>query len=120
MSGLFSRIKGQAAERVACDFLKKAGFCILANNFRSRFGEIDIVARQGEILVFVEVKARSSSAYGTAFETVDRRKQQKIIRTALFYLSRKSLDNPYIRFDVIAVNANGQCFHIPDAFCPEE
>ncbi|TWI73270.1 putative endonuclease [Desulfobotulus alkaliphilus] len=120
MSGLFSRIKGLAAERAACDFLKGAGFCILEKNFRSRFGEIDIVAREGDTLVFVEVKARSSSGYGSAFEAVDRRKQQKILRTALFYISRNLLDDPYLRFDVISVNANGQCFHIPDAFGPEE
>lgn len=119
MSGKVSLLRGRGGEVQARVFLERAGWKILATNYRSRFGEIDIVAQDGVTLVFVEVKSRSGSFWGSAFEAVDRKKQQKIIRTALQYLHTSPLDDPFIRFDVIAVDTHGNCSHLQDAFSPE-
>ncbi|MDY0163126.1 YraN family protein [Desulfobotulus sp.] len=119
MTGRASLAKGREGEACARNFLEKAGFRILATNYRSRFGEIDLIAEEGETLVFVEVRVRKSSLFASAFESVDLRKQRKIIRTALSYLAADRHDDPYIRFDVIAVDAHGNCSHLRSAFDPE-
>ncbi|MCW7754534.1 YraN family protein [Desulfobotulus sp. H1] len=120
MSGRLSLFRGRSAESCACVFLEQLGLRILARNFRSRFGEIDIIAQEGDTLVFTEVKTRGVFCMGSAFEAVNRSKQQKIIRTALLFLSRSDLDDLYIRFDVIAVDANGKCSRLCDAFGPDD
>lgn len=114
--GIFSVIQGRFAERQAARFLKKSGYRILDKNYRTRSGEIDLVAEKGEFLVFVEVKKRSGDAFGSAFEAVTREKQVKIVKAAKHYLFRFSLEERIVRFDVIAVDSHGKCTHIPDAF----
>ena len=91
---------GDFGETMACRWLEKNGMSVIKRNFRCRSGEIDIIAKDGETIVFCEVKTRLSKSYGTPAEFVDYRKQQKITRTALFYLGRDDVD---MRFDVVEV-----------------
>jgi putative endonuclease len=90
----------QAAEDLAADFLRRRGLTILQRNYRCRFGEIDLVARDAATLVFVEVRLRRSSDYGGAGESVTASKQAKLIRAARHYLSA-SARVPECRFDVL-------------------
>ncbi len=96
---------GDEKERFVCEWLEKEGYSILERNFRCRIGEIDIVAREGTYLVFLEVKYRSGISCGDPFEAVGYRKMRTISRVALFYLIRHgyTMDVP-IRFDVVAVS----------------
>ena len=94
---------GKQGEELACRELRRRGYAILARRFRTRFGEIDIIARDGPTLVFVEVKTRSSSAYGTAAEAVTARKQAKIGLMASEFLLRRAPTMTPCRFDVVAV-----------------
>ena len=91
---------GDFGETEACRFLEKIGYSILKRNYHSRAGELDIIAKDGGTIVFCEVKTRSGKAYGTPGEFVDFRKQEKIIKTALYYLGRDDID---MRFDVLEV-----------------
>lgn len=91
---------GAFGEKTACEYLEKNGINILKQNFYARGGEIDIIAKDGETIVFVEVKTRLSRAFGSPGEFVDFKKQEKIIKTALYYLGRDDID---MRFDVIEV-----------------
>jgi putative endonuclease len=109
-----SRDAGARAERRAEEFLLEKGMRILARNFRSRFGEIDLVAQDGETVVFVEVRSRTSERFGTPQETVTRPKRRRIILTAMAYAQRLRLDAP-LRFDVVAISPQGTV-HIPAAF----
>lgn len=109
-----SREAGAQAEEKAARFLEGLGYAILDRNFRSKMGEIDIIARDGETVVFVEVRARSGRGFGSPAETVTHLKQRKIIKTAAFYSQIKRLDCP-LRFDVVSIEA-GALDHIPDAF----
>ena len=94
---------GDCYENLALVLLRDAGLKLLARNYRCRFGEIDIIARDGNTLVFVEVRARSSSRFASAAASVDARKQQRLRRTALHFLQRHPQpDTTPCRFDVIA------------------
>lgn len=94
---------GEDYEALAARWLEDQGMQLLARNFRGRTGEIDIIARDREHLVFLEVRARSNRAFSTAAGSVDRRKQQRILRTAQLYLQRHpGLAALPCRFDVIA------------------
>lgn len=95
---------GAEREEQAARFLRQQGFQILERNFRCRQGEVDLVARENGVLVFTEVKYRSGLGCGYPSEAVDFRKQEKIRRTALYYLCRKGLpeDTP-CRFDVVSI-----------------
>jgi len=95
---------GPKGEDAAASYLQKKGYEILCRNYRQRFGEIDIVARDGEVLVFVEVKTRRSQRYGTPFEAIDQRKQRQLSKVALHYITRYKLYDQPARFDVIAVS----------------
>ena len=102
------QLLGAWGEVQAVDHLRKKGYAILACNYRCRLGEIDIIAKNREYLVFAEVKLRKSSAYGEAKEFVDRRKQARIRLTAELWLSEHET-NLQPRFDVIEVYApNGE------------
>ena len=94
---------GERGEDFAAKFLKKRGYKILVPRFKSRSGEIDLVCRDGEWLVFVEVKTRESDTYGTPSEAVNREKQKHMSKTALDYL--RLLHHPQIRwrFDIVEV-----------------
>ncbi|WP_457624456.1 YraN family protein [Persephonella sp.] len=107
--------KGRLFEDRAVDFLKSSGYEIIGRNFKTRYGEIDIIARDGDTVVFVEVRYRKSSAFGSPEETINLRKIKKIIRAANRYISMKGLENTDIRFDVIAMDEDG-IRHIKNAF----
>jgi putative endonuclease len=96
---------GKMGEDLACRELARRGYAILARRFRTRLGEIDIIAHDGPTLVFVEVKTRSSAAFGRAAEAVTVRKQAKIGLMAAEYLLRRGLSGTPCRFDVVAVLA---------------
>lgn len=111
-----SRDLGGRGERAAAQFLLDAGYDLIARNFRTRYGEIDIIARQGDTLVFVEVKTRRSGRAGTGREAVTRRKQDNIITVALQYMQLHGLgDDQNVRFDVVEVGPGG-ITHIAHAF----
>ena len=104
MSGQESRLLGRWGEALAAEHLRRAGYQILAANWRSRFGEIDLIAADQNYLCFVEVKLRKSAAFGGAGEIVDRRKQKQLRLTAELYLScHQTRLQP--RFDVSEVYA---------------
>ena len=98
--------KGLTGERKAIQYLQNRGMVLLQQRYRSPFGEIDLVMRDGEALVFIEVKARNTGREGSGLLSVNRRKQQKIIRTALYFLSSHAFDCP-MRFDVIELTRDG-------------
>ena len=95
---------GTQYESMAVQYLTEAGYHILERNFRCRTGEIDIIAKDGAYLVFVEVKYRASAACGAALEAVDYRKQQSILRVAQYYMvSHGYGTQTNCRFDVVAI-----------------
>jgi putative endonuclease len=98
---LAGRIFGQAAESEAERYLRAKGYRILARNARTPSGELDLVARSGPVLVFVEVKARGSSTHGGAVGAVHGRKQARLVRLAAQYLAKHRLRDQPCRFDVI-------------------
>lgn len=98
-----NKIKGDIGEFDAVEFLKNKGYKILQTNYKTKFGEIDIIAQDGKVIVFVEVKRRSTLAFGRPIEAVDARKQQKIRKVAEFYLMIKHKSENDARFDVIEV-----------------
>ena len=106
---------GAQGEADARAFLIQSGARILEANYRRPTGEIDIIARQGKTLLFVEVKRRSSLRYGRPAEAVNRQKQAHILRTAQLYLQEKRLTDAPVRFDVIEI-LPGEIRHIPNAF----
>ncbi|MCE5341989.1 MAG: YraN family protein [Eubacteriales bacterium] len=106
--------KGLAGESRAIAYLTGRGMVLLMQRYRSPFGEIDAVMRDGDALVFVEVKARATGGAGTGLLAVGRRKQAKLVKTALQYLAEYGCDGP-ARFDVIELTAEG-VQHIENAF----
>jgi len=94
---------GKKAEEAAALYLRNHGYKIIERNFRCSFGEMDIIAEDGDVLVFVEVRSRSSSAYGLPQETVAWVKQQKLRRLAGFYLKKNKAGERKCRFDVIGI-----------------
>lgn len=114
------RQTGTEYEQCAAYFLEQKGYRILERNFRCRQGEVDLVALDGETLVFVEVKYRRDDRMGDGAEAVDRKKQKKIISCARYYLlcHREYTEHP-CRFDVVSVR--GSCLTLlRDAFWCEE
>jgi putative endonuclease len=95
---------GKSGEECACRELERRGYTILARRYRTRFGEIDIIARDGQTVVFVEVKARTSERYGDPAEAVTLHKQARVTAMAEDYLARRRLHNVPCRFDVVAVS----------------
>ena len=94
---------GRKGEDLAVDFLAAHGYDIIERNYRKKFGEIDIVARDGATLCFIEVKTRITDAYGHPFEAVTPSKQRVIRRLAAVYLADHRIGDELIRFDVIGV-----------------
>jgi len=94
---------GENGEDLACDELVRRGYAIVARRFRVRGGELDIVARDGPVLVFVEVKTRSGNRFGAAAEAVTGAKQRRLVRLAGEYLVRHRLSDCHCRFDVVSV-----------------
>jgi len=104
---------GDIGEKLAAEHLCRNGYTILHRNYRTRSGEIDIIARQGETLVFAEVKTRRSETFGSPAAAVTRRKQLQISRVAQEYIARENLYDSAARFDVVSVLAPaGKKIHI--------
>lgn len=99
--------QGRRGERAACLHLLGLGYDVLARRFRGRQGEIDVVAFDGEVLVFVEIKTRASRAFGEPWEFVDREKQERLRRTAEEFIARHDLGARSYRFDIVSVVAVG-------------
>ncbi len=113
------RSVGNAGEDKACSYLEENSFRIIERNWRTRYGEIDIIAEKEDVLVFVEVKALPSGNVETLAHELDIRKQRKIIKTANFFLlSHRKYNNSKIRFDVLVIDLPNlpSVYHIQDAF----
>jgi len=111
---------GKKGENMALEFLQKKGYRILEQNWQLGRNEIDIVARDGDTIVIVEVKTRSSNWAGEPEAFVDRKKQRLLVRAANAYVLRKNIQEE-VRFDIIAIltgEENARINHIPDAFYP--
>ncbi len=106
---------GNKNEKLAQKYLQENNYQILKTNFSTRFGEIDIIAQKDEFLVFIEVRSKSYTYFGKPFETVNKNKIQKIVKTAQVFISENNLKNLNIRFDVISI-INGKINHIESAF----
>jgi putative endonuclease len=110
-----ARKKGNRGEDIAAAYITRHGGTILARNHYVRGGEVDIIFADANVIVFCEVKLRSSNRYGTAAEAVDVRKQKRICTAALDYaVSHKMIDET-LRFDIIEIN-HGKINHIKNAF----
>jgi putative endonuclease len=96
-------IKGNRAEQTAATFLQQQGYRVLERNYRCRRGEIDIVAEEGEVLCFVEVRSTESRAFGDPLETIGEAKQARIIRAARHYLATRRVGDRQVRFDVVGI-----------------
>ncbi len=94
---------GQRAEQVAAQFLRRRGLELVARNYRCRYGEIDLIARDGKILVFVEVRMRASPTYGGAAGSITRAKRDKLARAARHYLAGLARV-PACRFDAVLIS----------------
>ena len=113
-----SNTYGKRSEIIATNFLKEKGYTIVEINYKNKIGEIDIIAKDQDYIVFVEVKARMSEAFGHPFEAIDERKQQKIHNVASIYLMKNKKYGTKCRFDAISILGleNPEIRHIIDAF----
>lgn len=121
MNGFWRRLFGTAGERAAEKYLKQQGFRVIARQFNTRWGEIDLIACDAETIVFIEVKTRRSDAKGTPLERVDQTKREHSTKAALAFLKRHRLLGRRSRFDVISVvwpedKQPPQIEHIRNAF----
>ena len=111
-----SKVKGIDAEQRACIYLQNQGLQLIEQNTSSRYGEVDIIMREGDTLIFVEVRYRKNNHFGGAAASITPSKQKKIIKTALTY-QQKYAPNDGIRFDVIAVEGDSSTLNwIKSAF----
>ena len=110
-----SRAEGTWGEAQVANFLRRRGYQLLAHSYHCRFGEVDLIARQGSMLCFVEVKTRTSDAYGRPSEAVVSAKQRRYRRIAQFYWLETGKE-PNARFDVVEVWADGKVEHYKYAF----
>ncbi len=102
---------GSRAERIAENYLKKYKYKIICKNFKSKFGEVDLICIDKNYLVFIEVKMRSNKRFGNVLYSVPKTKQDKIIKTAKFFLlrNRNKFDNFDIRFDTVMIENLNNC-----------
>jgi len=110
---------GKVGEKAAAKFLQKKGYQFLAQNFRHKRGEVDIICKDGDYIVFVEVKTRTGLSHGHPKEAVTTTKQKRVTDTALYYLSHHGITDANIRFDVVEILVqDGQVYasHIENAF----
>lgn len=103
---------GKIGEEIATKYLKQNNYKIIERNFRCKQGEIDIIAKEKEEIVFIEVKTRSNIMYGRPSEAVNEAKQKHIRRAAKYYVYLKHLENCYIRLDVIELYYKNNKFYI--------
>ena len=110
-----TRIVGRHGEDVAVDYLQSQGYTILDRNYSCRIGEVDVIAWDGESVVFVEVKSRADASFGLPRQAVNRRKQQTIVKVAQYWLYKNKRTGISVRFDVVEI-LGGNVTHITDAF----
>lgn len=115
---------GQDSELMAERFLMAKGYRIVARNLRTQLGELDIIAEDSGVLVFIEVKGRATEAFGGALLAVNRRKQAKLVKLAAQYLARHHMSDRSCRFDVVLVHglpsSGGRIEHLQNAFDASE
>ncbi len=110
-------LAGRRGEMQAEHFLKKAGLQMVARRIRIGYDEIDLVAREGDTLVFIEVKTRENENFGRAATSVDHAKRRNLSRAAIRFLKKRKLRPPYIRFDIVEVIGKRPVIrHIQNAF----
>ncbi|MBI2264061.1 MAG: YraN family protein [Armatimonadetes bacterium] len=108
---------GASGEDLAAEYLQGKGFRILSRNYRTPLGELDLVARHKDVLVFVEVKTRRSVRFGAGFEAVGPDKQRRLSRMAVSYMVREKVTGVRCRFDVVSIQGDRKTLvHIPNAF----
>ncbi|WP_022851555.1 YraN family protein [Limisalsivibrio acetivorans] len=107
-------LRGQKGEAKAVKYLKKKGYTICERNFRSRFGEIDIIAEKDGVTAFVEVKTRTDNSYGTGLDAITHEKMRRLRKTAELYIVKQEQEIP-CRFDVISIDKD-EITHIENAF----
>ena len=103
---------GKIGENIVIKYLKNIGYVIIERNFFAIQGEIDIIAKDGQELVFIEVKTRTNKKFGMPIDAVNRTKQKHFIRAVKYYLYVKKLENNFIRLDVIEVYINKEKYKI--------
>jgi putative endonuclease len=114
---MMGKFKGAQAEKEICHFLLKQGLQLLERNYHCACGEIDLIMQDQDTIVFVEVRARESNAFGHPIETVNHHKQRKLIKSALLYLQKQRwLDKKNCRFDVVGVDGSNQIEWVKGAF----
>jgi putative endonuclease len=108
------RKQGQLFEQFAKKYLEKRGLVPVCDNFNSRTGEIDLIMLDNKVMVFIEVKYRASTNFGGAVAAIGRNKQQKIVRTAMFYCQSNNInfEHAATRFDVVAITGSHEPFDI--------
>ncbi len=119
MMVLTTRLKGRQAEQAAADYLRSRGWRVVAENYVTPVGEIDLIAQDGGTLVMVEVKARSGSMFGDALEAVGPRKERRLRAAAAWWMAEKGQVTRQIRFDVITISLGDEgsllsLSHLPD------
>lgn len=107
--GREKKIAGAIGEKLASAYLRKRGYKILESNFRTPFGEIDLITKRKDMIVFVEVKSRTTSSLGPPYLSVTGIKQRHIIKNALFYLRKRRLMGVNWRIDIVSVKLNYEC-----------
>jgi len=111
---------GRHGEDIAAKYLRRQGFKVIKQNYRCRLGEIDIIARDGEELVFIEVKTRTSHSCGHPAQAVDRRKQGQLVKAAQTFMTETKQHDSPARFDVVAIQLEedmaAEIDHIRNAF----
>ncbi len=109
--------KGKYGENLASKYLELEGYRLIDRNYRNKIGEIDIICTKGDLLIFAEVKSRTSSKYGFPREAVGKKKQEKIRRISSLYLIKRKLNKIQCRYDVLEVNLKTEKInHIINAF----
>lgn len=101
-----NKVFGAFGESLATEYLSEKGYKVLERNFSCRIGEVDIIAMQEDTVAFIEVKTRSSEKFGLPSEAVSLTKQNRIVKTALYYMQRNKLLDYMCRFDVIEIIVN--------------
>lgn len=112
---LHKKILGRKGERLVAEYVKKQGMKILKKNYRTPFGEADLIAEDGEEIVFIEVKTRTSGVYGAPKDAVGKTKRERYRKIALFYGAERKTE-PNARFDVAEVFEDGRIEYLQNAF----
>lgn len=114
-----NKLRGSKGEAIAADYLRKKGYKILSMNYFCRFGEIDIIAEKNGVVAFTEVKLRKNKKFAAAREFVTKSKQERIIKTAMIYISSLNAEPVNSRFDVIEIYCDDEITeinHIENSF----